>query len=152
MMFFSGITPNPDGTKFSTRSCKSSRKSVPPKGLPQFSTGLPARLRAVSIFVRVSRNFFCEASAAFLKEVRDMRRMKNINTGEVLNVAEHIITKNLWEFYVFDYFLGSSNVNALVMGFETEIGLVSMDELGPHILTKTKDLTEVAAATGWEWV
>ncbi len=81
-----------------------------------------------------------------------MRKMKNINTGEVLNVAEHIITKNLWEFYVFDYFLGSSNVNALVMGFETEIGLVSMDELEPHILTKTKDLTEVAAATGWEWI
>ncbi len=69
-----------------------------------------------------------------------------------LKITEHIILRNFWEYYVTDEKHSDDIVQCLVMGFETELGDVSLEEIRPYILTRTKKLEEVAAAPGWDWV
>lgn len=72
--------------------------------------------------------------------------------GGTINVVEHIIVKNFWEYYVTDQKFDDDIVQCYVMGFENELGDVSMAEIKPHIRTRTKNLKEVAPATNCEWV
>jgi hypothetical protein len=67
-----------------------------------------------------------------------MRVMKN--GDQKVNVIEHIIIRNLWEYYV--------------LGFESEFGDVSMEEIKPHVISRCKGrkLEEVMPAPGWSWV
>ena len=86
-----------------------------------------------------------------------MRTMTGNSMGEqgTINVVEHIMTKNLWEFYIMD---DPENVRpegyatALVMGHETEIGDVYLPEIEPYIVSRTTRLDEVFPAPGWSWV
>jgi hypothetical protein len=80
-----------------------------------------------------------------------MKKMKNAD-GQVLNVVEHWIAKNFWEYYVTDDVFNEDIVRALVMGFETEIGDVSRSELRPYLISKTKNMSDVMPASGWQWV
>ena len=79
----------------------------------------------------------------------------SIGEQGTINVVEHIITKNLWEFYIID---DPENVRpegyatALVMGQETEIGDVYLPEIEPYIISRTTQLNEVFPARGWSWV
>ena len=79
-----------------------------------------------------------------------MRLMKNDN-GE-FEVHEHIITKNMWEFYM----LGEPNEDnvafALVCGEEDELGFVSLDEIGPFIISRTKEMNGIMPAPGYSWI
>ena len=80
-----------------------------------------------------------------------MRTMEK--NGMKINVVEHIIVKNFWEYYVTDEDTGENDIKfCLVMGHETELGDVWMPELQPFIITKTKHLKEVMPASGWNWV
>lgn len=88
-----------------------------------------------------------------------MRRMKNLKTGTVINVVKHIMLSNNWEYYVIDqkdYDTGETRsdeiIFCLVMGFETELGDVSISEIAPYIRSITSNLQELAPADGWEWV
>jgi hypothetical protein len=72
--------------------------------------------------------------------------------GSKINVVEHIILSNGWEYYVTDDKHDKDTVLCLVMGFETELGDVYLPELRGHIRSRTKDLTELMPADGWEWV
>jgi len=38
------------------------------------------------------------------------------------------------------------------MGFETEYGDVSMKEISPYIICRTRKLDELMPAPNWEWV
>ena len=82
-----------------------------------------------------------------------MRKMTKGNLK--LEVVEHIILRNMWEYYVLAGEEGDepdSDIKyALVMGFEDEIGPVSMSEIKPHIFSRTTDLDEIMPATGYEW-
>ena len=85
------------------------------------------------------------------------RAMTGESMGEVgtINVVEHIITKNLWEYYILD---DPENVSpegyatALVMGHETEIGGVCLTDLEPFIASRTTRLDEIFPPVGWSWV
>ena len=83
-----------------------------------------------------------------------MRKMTKGNLK--LDVVEHIILQNMWEYYVLADEQGDepdSDIKyALVMGFNDEIGPVSMSEIEPHIWSRTTDLDEVLPATGYEWL
>jgi len=83
-----------------------------------------------------------------------MRKMtKTTESGTTtLEIVEHIIIKNLWEYYVTTDRHSDDIVRCLVMGFETELGDVSMEEIKPYIITRTSDLDEVMPAPGFEWV
>lgn len=80
-----------------------------------------------------------------------MRKMKT-KYGSTLNVTEHIILKNGWEYYVTDDRHDKDTVRCMVMGFETEFGDVYMPELRGHIASRTTDLSDLMAAEGCEWV
>ena len=80
-----------------------------------------------------------------------MRTMQNGNTK--LNVIEHIMLKNFWEYYIIDDKENSQDVKlAYVLGFENEIGCVSMEEIQPYIMSKTDNLNQVLPAPGFAWV
>ena len=82
-----------------------------------------------------------------------MRKMKKRDSKIVINVTEHIILKNFWEYYITDEETDDPKIKfALVMGHETELGDVYLPELQPYIISKTKDLDELAPAEGWEWI
>ena len=86
-----------------------------------------------------------------------MRTMIGNSIGEqgTINVVEHIITKNLWEFYIIDdpeNVRPEGYVTALVMGHETEIGDVYLPEIEPYIISRTTQLDQVFPARGWSWV
>ena len=73
-----------------------------------------------------------------------------------LNVVEHIILRNMWEYYVLanepdTHAPDTDIVYALVMGFNDEIGTVSMSEIKPHVISRTTDLSEIMPADGYEW-
>ena len=84
-----------------------------------------------------------------------MRKMVKGNLK--LKVVEHIILRNMWEYFVLadepdTHAPDPDIVYALVMGFNDEIGPVSMSEIEPHIWSRTTDLDEVLPATGYEWL
>ena len=86
-----------------------------------------------------------------------MRKMVSTN-GTELYVKEHIITRNLWEYYIVDDEPSDHEINydmiqlAYVMGFENELGSVYMPEIEPYILSRTKDLSNIMPASGFNWV
>mgnify|MGYP006059301801 CR=1 FL=1 len=79
--------------------------------------------------------------------------MRNMIKGATcLKVTEHIIIKNLWEYYVCDAPTNTLDVKlCLVVGDETELGDVYLPEIKPFVVMRTSDLTEVMAAPGWFW-
>ena len=84
-----------------------------------------------------------------------MRKMEKGNIK--LKVVEHIILRNMWEYYVLAREPGDITthdpdiVYALVMGDHGEIGTVSMSEIKPYILSRTQDLDELEPASGYRW-
>jgi len=86
-----------------------------------------------------------------------MRKMRGKSLGEdgVCTVVEHIILKNMWEYYILKTDLDEDDdkwKTALVVGDYTEIGGVSMPEIEPYIVSRTTDLRELIPAPDWEWV
>jgi hypothetical protein len=81
-----------------------------------------------------------------------MRQMKNEATGTTINVVGFFMTRNFWEYYVTDNKFSEDVVRCLVLGFETELGDVSLSEVTPHVVCGTKDLQSVMPAPGWKWV
>ena len=67
-----------------------------------------------------------------------------------LEVTRHIMTKNMWEYY-----LEEPDENGIafgvVMGFDTELGYVDMEEIAPYIISSTDNMDELMPASGWDW-
>jgi hypothetical protein len=82
-----------------------------------------------------------------------MRKM--IKGNLKLDVVEHIILKNMWEYFVLANEAGDepdSDIKyALVMGFNDEIGTVSLSEIKPHVFSRTTNLDGLLPASGYQW-
>ena len=82
-----------------------------------------------------------------------MRRM--IKGNLKLKVVEHIMLRNMWEYFVLAGEAGDepdSDIKyALVMGFNDEIGTVSMSEIKPYVISRTADMNELLPASGYHW-
>ena len=67
-----------------------------------------------------------------------------------LEVTRHIMTKNMWEYY-----LEEPDENGIafgvVMGFDTELGYVDMEEIAPYVISSTDNMDELMPASGWNW-
>ncbi len=82
-----------------------------------------------------------------------MRKMKSVEFGTILEISQHIITKNFWEYYLTEEETNDDDVKfGYVMGFENELGYVYLPEIKPYILSSTKNLKEVMPADGYEWI
>lgn len=87
-----------------------------------------------------------------------MRKLKN-SSGTTLKVHAHAILINGWEYYFLSPLKGVNSadhptggiVDALVMGFETEIGSVSWGEIKPYLMGYSHDLSELMPPPDWEW-
>jgi len=88
----------------------------------------------------------------FITKGLNMRKMRNIKTGITINVIKHIIIKNYWEYYITDHNQSEDIVEALVLGYEDELGDVSLSEIKPYVISETTDLNDIAPAPKWEWV
>ena len=80
-----------------------------------------------------------------------MRKMVKGNLK--LNVVEHIMLRNMWEYFILADKVGEGDSDikyALVMGFEDEIGTVSLSEIKPHVRTRTTELSTIFPASGYE--
>lgn len=80
-----------------------------------------------------------------------MRQMKS-NYGTTVKVIEHIILRNGWEYYVTEKVDKHGIFFALVCGFESELGSVSLNEIKPYITSRTTDLADLMPAVDWTWV
>ena len=83
-----------------------------------------------------------------------MRKMVKGNLK--LKVVEHIILRNMWEYYILadepdTHAPDPDIVYALVMGDHDEIGTVSLSEIRPHVLTRTTELSTIVPAAGYSW-
>lgn len=80
-----------------------------------------------------------------------MRKMTDGRT--TIEVHEWIqVRKIFWEYYVTEEWDESNCAYCLVDGDFQELGLVSLDEIQPHISGRTKDLKTIMPAPGWRWV
>lgn len=69
-----------------------------------------------------------------------------------LNVHQHIILQNFWEYYIEE-----PNEDGVafgfVMGHENELGYIDLNEIAPYILSKVDPSDgELMPAAGWSWV
>lgn len=78
------------------------------------------------------------------------RKIQN-DSGDTLTVYGHAMTRNFWEYYILDN-EASDYRFALVMGYETEMGDVSMSEIKPYMISYTTDLRDLAPPEGYRWV
>jgi hypothetical protein len=90
-------------------------------------------------------------------KTRNIINNDNEDSSEPFAVAQHIILRNFWEYY-----LEATDKDGIafgyVMGFENEWGSVSMDEIKPHIIsiarndgTTTDSLADVMPPQGYHW-
>ena len=85
-------------------------------------------------------------------ETRNIINSNNEDAKEPFAVAQHIILRNGWEYYLEEedsYGLSFG----YVMGFANEWGMVDMEEIKPHIvsITRGKELTYLMAPFGYYW-
>ena len=82
-----------------------------------------------------------------------MRTM--IKGNQKLEIHAHFMTKNMWEYFVYQMpTADNDNIGeALVMGFETEMGCYSKAEVAPYVICYTRELVkdDVMPAEGWTW-
>ena len=81
-----------------------------------------------------------------------MRIAQHIENSTQINVVEHIMTRNFWEFFITDDNHTEDIVRAYVMGFESELGDISLNEIKPHIISRTSNLSEVMPPAGYRWM
>ena len=81
-----------------------------------------------------------------------MRKMKNKKYGTVVNVEKVMITTNMWEYFITDNKFTDDIVTAVVDGFETELGDISLNEINPYVIASTEKLDGLLPAKNWEWV
>jgi len=91
------------------------------------------------------------------------RRMKNMKTRNIINannedstepfaVAQHIILRNGWEYYL-EAADSDGVAFGYVMGFANEWGSVSMEEIKPHItsIVRGDELNYIMPPFGYYW-
>lgn len=80
-----------------------------------------------------------------------MRRMRY--KGQEFTVYAHAMTRNMWEYYLLDDAEGDIR-QALVLGFEQEIGDISLSEIRPHLIgfTEVRPGDELFPPPQGEWI
>tara|TARA_Y100001951_G_C11276687_1_gene262415 strand:+ start:874 stop:1143 length:270 start_codon:yes stop_codon:yes gene_type:complete len=85
-------------------------------------------------------------------KTRNIINANNEDSREPFAVAQHIILRNMWEYY-----LEAPDKNGVafgyVMGFENEWGSVDLNELKPYVIRATKgtELNDIMPPEGYYW-
>jgi hypothetical protein len=84
-----------------------------------------------------------------------MRKMRMVGGSTIYDICGWVMTKNGWEYYFTDSAQNGDIRTAIVCGFETELGDISMSEIEPYIKAKTfnqYDIDCLMPALGYEWL
>ena len=87
-----------------------------------------------------------------MNKTRNILNRDDEDSSEPFAVAQHIILRNYWEYY-----LEEADENGIafgyVMGFENEWGDVSMDEIKPYIISiaRGKELDYIMPPFEYYW-
>lgn len=73
------------------------------------------------------------------------------NPSIKLNVTRFMMTKNMWEYFITDNPENEDIVEAYVMGFESELGDISIKEISPFTIVDTNELQSVMPPQGFVW-
>jgi hypothetical protein len=85
-------------------------------------------------------------------KTRNIINANNEDSCEPFAVAQHIILRNFWEYYLEE--TGKDGIAfGYVMGIEKEWGSVSMDEIKPYIVSiaRGKELNYIMPPEGYYW-
>ena len=83
-----------------------------------------------------------------------MRVLRNIKFPEMkVKVVRFFMVKPImWEYFVTDKkYKDKDIIQALVSGYEVELGDVYLPDVKSHMIVPTEDLEQVMPAPGWEW-
>ena len=85
-------------------------------------------------------------------KTRNIINANNEDSREPFAVAQHIILRNGWEYYLEEED-SYGQTFGYVMGFVSEWGMVDMAELKPYIISKVKGdtLKEIMPPEGYYW-
>lgn len=82
-----------------------------------------------------------------------VKKMKHKISGTVLEVEQHLILRNGWEYFVCTNKTDHPDKKmCVVLGFEQEWGEVWMPEIKKHIVSSTKDMSVVMNPPDWVWI
>lgn len=81
-----------------------------------------------------------------------MRKMRHIRSGVEFNVVEHIITENLYEYYVTEDKVSKDVKWCLAVKPMNEMETLYIPTIKKYILNRTKNLKIVYPAPDHEWV
>ena len=84
-------------------------------------------------------------------KTREIINSNNEDSSEPFAVAQHIILRNMWEYYVTESSDGDGVMWALVVGDYTEYGTVSHYDIDKHGISYTTDLTDLLPPPEWQW-
>lgn len=120
---------------------------------PMRSIVIGAKNMVVNVNTATSARSTKKIADVNIKKEWTVKEMINANGTHKVKVLEHIILRNLWEYYVLDDENNTNDVKfCYVLGFENEFGDVPMEEIKPYIITRTKDLEDVMPAPGYRWL
>ena len=71
--------------------------------------------------------------------------------GSTIDVIEHILLQNMWEYYILEAPDENGVAFALVVGDYNELGNVSIDEVSDFIISRTTKLDNLLPAPQWTW-
>jgi hypothetical protein len=82
---------------------------------------------------------------------RNIVNSNNEDSSEPFAVAQHIILRNFWEYYLEETKDGVAF--GYVMGIENEWGTVDMEEIKPYIISiaRGKELNDIMPPAGYYW-
>ena len=85
-------------------------------------------------------------------KTRNIINANNEDSREPFAVAQHLILRNGWEYYLEEED-SYGQTFGYVMGFVSEWGMVDMAELKPYIISKVKGdtLNEIMPPEGYYW-
>jgi len=85
-------------------------------------------------------------------KTRNIINTNNEDTTEPFAVAQHIILRNFWEYYL-EQVDKDGYAFGYVMGIENEWGTVDMEEIKPYIISiaRGKELNDIMPPEGYHW-
>ncbi len=121
------------------------------------TTSMISELNKIRLPLKMVANGSPKTVAVHFKRIKIMKTRNIINSNnedstEPFAVAQHVILKNFWEYY-----LEEADENGIafgyVMGVESEWGSVSMDEIKPYIVSiaRGKELDYIMPPEGYYW-
>lgn len=73
------------------------------------------------------------------------------NGSSTVEVVEHVMLRNMWEYYLIEPADDDGIAFALVCGIDVEFGSVYQSDIDQYGISRTTQLDEILPPVGWSW-